>query len=334
MFTEKWIPESIAECLQDADYRTFPEYYEEWDIEGTLVYWNPNNLEGYFPPEMFNNQFHGDWNVPFIMRVLFVNNWHYILDLFAKSEGHETVEACCAMCTDRCFNLGDHRTYTVASENYDFAYKGFYVCKNSTKDNFHVLCTDCFTQLMVDRGTTFSKNPKCPCCRTVPDLWLAFTYDSAYDSQELPIRWMKEFYARLMRHIDWDDIVFLHRQVKTNMEQLETSRAIQAEQARHIQSLQQNIADAKKEKGELQEALDAQKKEVHVWREKTLAGLDLVYKKDQELLHFRILELQNGGMIPAILGKTPKRKRSNVRLSIKKKMKEKEDVKEDFIEDS
>jgi hypothetical protein len=315
MFTEKWIPESIAECLHGADYHTFPEYYEEWDIEGTLVYWNPHNLGGFFPPEMFDNKFTGDWNVPFIMRVLFVNNWQYILDLFSKSDRHETTEACCAMCTDRCFNLGDHKTYTVAAENYDWTYKGFYMCENSTKDNFHVLCTDCFTQLMVDRGTTFSKNPKCPCCRTVPNLWLAFTYDSAYDAQELPIRWMKEFYARLLRHIDWDDIQFLHRYGRSLSEQVqavrverEVDRTLIEAQVTSIQGLHERLEQSQKDADEL--------------REKYRGAMDQLHRKDQELLHYRIVELQKTGLVPSILGKRKGHVRvgRNVRLTIKKKM--------------
>lgn len=315
MFVEKWIPESLLECIQGADYNPFPEYFEEWDVEGTLIYWNPHSLEGFFPSSLFDDKYVGDWNIPFVMRVLFVNGWQYLLDLFGKTTVPHSQTASCAACLEQCFDLDNYKSYTVPAENVDPNYKGFYMCENSTKDNFHVLCPECFHQLMVDRCSSFSKNPKCPCCRTVPHLWLACTYDSAYDAQELPIRWMKEFYVRLLRHLDWDDIQFLHRYGRSLSEQVqavrverEVDRTLIEAQVTSIQGLHERLEQSQKDADEL--------------REKYRGAMDQLHRKDQELLHYRIEELQKTGLVPSILGKRKGHVRvgRNVRLTIKKKM--------------
>lgn len=325
LFTEKRLPSSIQMCLESAGYWTFPEFFDEWDIEGTLIHYNPHNLDGYFPEDMFNGEQVGDWNIPFVMRVLFLENWNHFIDLFGNSTIPHNDVGNCLVCMERCFDAKDMRSYTIPAENYDGNYKGFYMCKNSTKDNHHVLCTDCFTQLMVDRGRRFTRNPTCPGCNCEPNTWIACTYASTYDADELPLRWMKEFYSYVRNANLQDDVRLVSNALVDANNRLATNSDLLARQVEAHMELRAQL-------DHYMQKLKEVEKEVVEYREKWTGALDQLAIKNRELLHYRIKELELLGPTPSILGKRGNKGQS-IRNTIKNKKKNLEEKFEELAED-
>lgn len=337
---EGWIPKTILDCLSTTSLRPIDQILERISLEGHLVYYNPETLVGYFPEAMFNGQQQGDWNIPFIMRVLFLDNWEQMLDAIKDTVNLEFSSVGeCVVCSKLCFDVRSPTTYGYYYD-IDSSYKGFFMCNNSTKDNYHVTCHDCFQTLMVDRGLRFTKNPTCPCCRTEPSLWLAFTRHAECDVNEYPLMWLRAFYQQVRAQIFLSDasmwrreydalrVRYIRRREQKNEALLELEKAkqgeVEARKAEEHWKTQFQMSDYSR---------SGWKKKYEDTRDQWLQSFEEISDLKRQLTAYKLKEATQGPLVPSILGRRPKKSGKNVRLSIKKKFKTDEPEEEEKIEE-
>lgn len=335
--TEQWFPKTIMDCVGKTALKPLDKIMERIGIEGHLVYYNPGNLDGYFPEELFDGKQVGDWNIPFIMRVLFLENWEIFLNHLRHSSLSHAETAECSVCGETCFNLNDPDSYGLFLDPKPSS-QGFFMCNNSTKDNYHVTCHDCFQTLMIDRGLRFTKNPTCPCCRSEPSVWLGFTRHPEVDANEYPLMWLRAFYQQVRAQIFLSDANTYQSQYELLRDRYNTRK----EQRKKLED----------ELDKCKYVLSEREKEIEHWKTKyTMSNFsELGWKKKysdtrdswfesfeeierlkKQLLAYQVKEASQGPPVPSILGRRSKSKGSNVRLTIKKKFKsvEEEEEKED-----
>lgn len=322
IFAERWIPDSIMDVLRTTSDKPLDRIVEDIGLDGQLVYYNPERLSGYYPSEKYLG-YAGDWNIPFIMRVLFLDNWEYFLLALSNAKGIEfSQSATCCVCQEDVFHIGVINPPCRITQ-------GFYMCKNSTKDNYHVLCHDCFHTQMIDRGLRFTRNPSCPACRTEPDCWLGFTRHPDFDVHEFPPMWMKQFYQQVKTAIFQDEARVFSDAYKVIMDKLTKTRE---ERDRLEEDIKREVAarlEAEKQSAHWQEqnrmndcSREGWKRKYQRTREAWLETFDEIYSLRSQLLQYRIREREQEEpvSVPAILQRSPtKRKLDKSEQTIEKK---------------
>lgn len=302
------IPTTIMDCLCESVYRDRDDINGLIDARGVMVSYNPENLSGFYPPERWGGTHHGKWNMPFIFKILYIRGWHRLLHSLYYCDTKVERHGNCSVCDDLLFDLHDPQTYAMGETS-------FYMCPNSTKDNYHLVCDECYDTIMTNRFDRFTKNPACPCCREEPDAWLGFATNTlcleVNDLQDIDLTfmavWMKSFYQGLRSHIlldevqGWaDNFVLLERRFQeTEQRCMELTTMLTTEKvARSI--MQEQIEALVSERTRLQSqvvSLETQK-------------LRLLTDKANQLTKPET---------PAILGKRERKPKKSVRTTIQEK---------------